>query len=207
MSALPGSNATPALPAADRIRPQFGSDPAMAVFTNGELAIARAIFAAASSLDGHDQDQISVEGAASVDRTRAEDARVKPVFRPEQRERRALRQQLGGRGGDEELLFIETVGGLVRIKVPELHTETGVQVFRAGHDRGDALFEGRPRRLRPGGGQHHDGDGDEFGDSFHGKLPFYTIRECPDYGWDFRRCFSWPVFVWRVRSPQPAWCC
>ena len=38
-----GSKATPALPAADRMRPQFGSEPAIAVFTSGELAMARAM--------------------------------------------------------------------------------------------------------------------------------------------------------------------
>ena len=40
MSTRRGSNAAPAFPAAERMRPQFGSDPAMAVFTSGELAIA-----------------------------------------------------------------------------------------------------------------------------------------------------------------------
>ena len=48
ISVFAGSNATPALPAAERIRPQFGSEPAMAVFTSGELAMARAIRAALS---------------------------------------------------------------------------------------------------------------------------------------------------------------
>ena len=42
MSTLRGSNTTPAFPDADRIRPQFGSDPATAVLTNGEFATARA---------------------------------------------------------------------------------------------------------------------------------------------------------------------
>ena len=50
MSTLAGSNATPALPAAERMRPQLGSEPAMAVFTSGELAMARAMRAAASSV-------------------------------------------------------------------------------------------------------------------------------------------------------------
>ena len=45
-----GSNATPAFPAAERMRPQFGSEPAIAVFTSGEFAIDRAIFSAARSL-------------------------------------------------------------------------------------------------------------------------------------------------------------
>src|SRR5690348_4980731 len=49
-SVLRGSNATPALPAAHRIRPQFGSEPATAVLTSGELAIVRAILTAASLL-------------------------------------------------------------------------------------------------------------------------------------------------------------
>ena len=49
MSVFAGSNATPALPAAERMRPQLGSEPAMAVFTSGELAMARAMRAAASS--------------------------------------------------------------------------------------------------------------------------------------------------------------
>ena len=49
MSVFDGSNATPALPAAQSIRPQFGSDPAIAVFTSGELAMLRAIRAAPSS--------------------------------------------------------------------------------------------------------------------------------------------------------------
>ena len=43
------SNATPEVPAADRMRPQLGSEPAIAVFTRGELAIARAICVAAAS--------------------------------------------------------------------------------------------------------------------------------------------------------------
>ena len=50
MSVFPGSNATPALPAAERMRPQFGSLPATAVLTSGELAIERAIRAAPSWL-------------------------------------------------------------------------------------------------------------------------------------------------------------
>ena len=41
---------TPAFPAAEMMRPQFGSEPAMAVFTKGEFAILRAIRAAVSSL-------------------------------------------------------------------------------------------------------------------------------------------------------------
>src|SRR5437016_3139697 len=48
ISVFNGSKATPELPAADRIRPQFGSDPAIAVFTSGELAMLRAILAAPS---------------------------------------------------------------------------------------------------------------------------------------------------------------
>jgi len=152
---------------------------------------------------GCDQDQIPVESAASVDHAGAEDSRVEPVFRAEQRERRALGQQFGGGCGDEELLFIEMIGGLVRIERPELHTEAGMQVFRAAHDRGDALFEG----LCAGGGKRDSGNGDKSRDSFHGKLPFYTIGECREYGWDFRRCFLWPVLVQRTRSLQPVWCC
>ncbi len=42
MSALRGSNAAPEYPAAHSTRPQFGSDPAIAVLTSGELAMARA---------------------------------------------------------------------------------------------------------------------------------------------------------------------
>jgi hypothetical protein len=99
------------------------------------------------------------------------------------------------------------VGRLVGIKRPELHAKPGVQVFRAVHDRGDALFEGLRARGAKCRGKRHGGDGHKLEDSFHGKLPFYTIKECLEYGWDFRRCFSWPVFVWRRRSPRPAWCC
>ena len=44
-----GSNATPAAPAACRIRPGFGSPPNAAVFTSGESATARAIARASSS--------------------------------------------------------------------------------------------------------------------------------------------------------------
>ena len=50
ISTLAGSNATAAYPAAQRMRPQLGSAPAIAVFTRGELAMARAIWAAALSL-------------------------------------------------------------------------------------------------------------------------------------------------------------
>ncbi len=50
ISVLRGSNLTPEFPAADNTRPQFGSEPAMAVFTSGELAMARAMVSAARSL-------------------------------------------------------------------------------------------------------------------------------------------------------------
>src|ERR1700730_15469807 len=43
MDTFAGSNATPAFPAAQMMRPQLGSDPQTAVFTSGELAMERAI--------------------------------------------------------------------------------------------------------------------------------------------------------------------
>src|SRR3989442_4193994 len=45
-----GEKATPAAPAAERMRPQLGSPPARAVLTKGELAIERATRSAAVPL-------------------------------------------------------------------------------------------------------------------------------------------------------------
>jgi len=41
ISTSDGSKLTPELPAAERMRPQFGSEPAMAVLTSGDIEIER----------------------------------------------------------------------------------------------------------------------------------------------------------------------
>ena len=50
MESLSRSAASPALPTAMTTRPQFGSSPAIAVFTSGELAMESAILRAASGV-------------------------------------------------------------------------------------------------------------------------------------------------------------
>lgn len=87
------------------------------------------------------QDQVAVQGAAGIDLTCAEDARVEPVIGTEQREKRCLRSTASWRSPARRTAAGNSEDGRVVTKRPELHAEPGMHEFRPAHDGRNALLE------------------------------------------------------------------